>query len=139
MIHGCDSPSSETLLFPIKQLKFFIRADFYSYKPPNKSLHWTAQAGFLSKGCCRQSGSKLRVTMLAKLVYNQTSVCTPVWLFGEVSVEQPVNSSVGLLEKRQKIYSKRQFCGKTTSLFRVSWKVLLNCKTAILWQNDLAF
>ena len=33
--------------------------------------------------------------MLVELVYNQTSVCTPTSLSGQVAVGQPVNSSVG--------------------------------------------
>ena len=63
---------------------------------PNKSLHWTAQAAFLSRGCRLPSWSKLEVTMLAELVYNQTGVCTPISLSDQVAAGQPVNSSVGL-------------------------------------------
>ena len=33
--------------------------------------------------------------MPAKLVYNQTGVCTPTSILGQVVVGQPVNSSVG--------------------------------------------
>ena len=32
--------------------------------------------------------------MLAKLVYNQTGVCTPASILSQVAVGQPVNSSV---------------------------------------------
>jgi len=45
--------------------------------PANKSLHWTAQAGFLLKGHYLQNWSKSEVTKPVKLVYNQASVCTP--------------------------------------------------------------
>ena len=46
---------------------------FYTVLHPetaNKSLHWTAQAGFLRKGRGLQSWLELKQTMLAKLGYN---------------------------------------------------------------------
>ena len=77
---------------------------WYGKARPNKSLHWTAQAGFLLKECCLQRRSKLEVTMLTELGYNQTSVCTPTSLWGQLARGQPVNSSVRPFKSSQNFF-----------------------------------
>ena len=83
------------------------------FRPYNNSLHATAQAAFLLKGCCLQSWLKIEMVSLAKLVYHRAGVCTPAKPAPGRAIERRVNSSVIRLavfdnRKNQSVPSREQ-------------------------------
>ena len=86
-----DGQQGKYIIKWIGEVEVNEKYHFQSKNPPNKSLHWTAQARFLLKGCSLQKWLKFEVFLLAELVYNQAGVCTSTLKSGGVSVGQPVN------------------------------------------------